>query len=141
MHADASLAGRIAAAIGSIPSPAAPVATILERAQRVRSQPLRRPAAGWRGAAVAAGIAVALGAASLPLVAPGAAQTMEARIAQFLGWTPPPPPPHTLDAPMRPHVVTLEAARRSLPFPLVVPTGLPGGVAGMTIYEAKTGLI
>ena len=139
MLVDTTFPARLHDAVAAIPAPNVPVQAILARA----SQPevtMRPRISSIAKLAISAAAVVALITFTLPLTAPGLAQTFEAKLAGLLGWTPPPPAPRSVSDAMQVHVVTLEEARSLVPFELVPPSGLPSDVVSYKIYAAPTGV-
>ncbi len=98
-----------------------------------------------RWLATAASVAV-VATIALPLAAPAVVESLEARVAAILHWTPPAQPiPTSLRPALQGSNVDFEAARKAVNFALVAPAGLPGfakpsfiRVASAGIYSAQT---
>jgi hypothetical protein len=138
MLADAAISTRLAAMLAGIEVPATPTAAIVLQASRFTAQPSRRTAIARN--AVAAAIAAAVVLAALPIVAPGFAQSLEARIAALLQWTPPPPAPKTVKSAMVSRHVTLAEAQRLVGYRIVPPIGLPRDAVETSLIATPTGV-
>lgn len=138
MYADARIRSAFAGMIEAIPAPPVPIADIL--AKSALPAPAVRRTPRWRAAAIAAAAALVF-AVALPAVAPGLVQTVEARLAAILGWTPPPMgPPKWLTSQLRGTNVTFAQAQSQVPFALVAPQGLPHDAVPADILATRTGL-
>ncbi len=96
MGTDLEIASRLNDMIAGIESPAPPLERLPENASRAQTRPPRDVRTMATRTAVAAAIVAALGLCALPLVAPGIAETVGARLTQLLQWTPPPPAPKSV---------------------------------------------
>jgi hypothetical protein len=83
----------------------------------------RRKTHGTRAAAAVAACIV-LAAAAVPLTSRSIVETLEQKIYQIIGFTPPKAPATPLDG-AHARIVSLDEARGAAGFPLVAPTGLP----------------
>jgi hypothetical protein len=131
MLGDAQVSDQLAAMLAAIDVPAPPTSNIILRASTFPAPSSRRALISRN--AVAAAIAAALALAALPIVAPGFAQSLEARIAALLQWTPPPSPPKAVKSAMVSRHVTLEEAQRLVGYRIVPPAGLPHDAAETSI--------
>lgn len=144
MFTDAQLAPRLKQMIVGINVPPAPVAVILSQASRPHAIPRRD--VPWarvetaRRAAVLAGVVVGVLIFATPFVAPSIAQTLQARIAQLLQWTPPPPAPKSVRSAMVSREVSLKEAQALVPFHIVAPAGLPRDAVFEKLVATPTGV-
>ena len=137
MITDAQIRDGITSMLQRFEAPAVPLDDIYRRMSASRiTQPDRRPFV--IGAAAAGALAVAI---ALPVASPGVVQTLEAKIAAILHWSPPTERPSaSVYQAMKPQTVSLSEARARVHFTLVVPGGLPADAIGPTIQAAPTGV-
>ncbi|MBV8530225.1 MAG: hypothetical protein JO104_02825, partial [Candidatus Eremiobacteraeota bacterium] len=133
MFADVEIASALATMLDQIDAPAAPIDTIKLHIAAVQPVPQRRFPSYLSAAA-----ALAIVVLALPKVAPGLAQTVEARVEAMLHWTPPPPPPASIESAMRSQTGTLAEAQSRASFTIVLPSGLPAGAALEKIVTMPT---
>ena len=138
MFDNAELRERLRAMIGAIEVPSTPTAAIVRRAAHSESLPRPRNENRIAPVAIAAAVAFALILAATPSVAPSFVETLQARIARVLQWTPPPPAPRSIDAAMVPRIVSLKTAQTLVGFHIVPPSGLPRDVASLKIIATPT---
>jgi hypothetical protein len=135
MYTDARLVTALERMLREIEPPPVPYAQIRERiAQR------QRPRSHWSLYAAAGAAAAAMFVLSLPAVAPGLTQSIEAQIEAVLHWTPPPPAPSSVESAMRSHIGDLAAAQARVDFTIVPPTGLPKDVISERVATTPTGV-
>jgi hypothetical protein len=135
MFTEARIAAGLHAMMREIEAPPVPLAEIR---RRVAELPRERPRAA--GFYLAAAAAAAIAIVTLPVVAPGFVQSLEAQIEAILRWTPPPAPPASIESTMRPHIGTLTQAQARVAFTIVAPAGLPKDVVSETIATTPTGV-
>lgn len=137
MLTDTQISSRFAAMVAAIQAPHAPTGEILLRASHPEPLPRQQavpPARTALAAAIAAGIIVV----ATPIVAPSVVETLQARIAQLMQWTPPPAAPKSVDSAMVPRRVSLHTAQTLVPFRIVPPAGLPRDVVSESIFATPT---
>jgi hypothetical protein len=138
MFDDAALRERLHTMIAAIETPAVPTGTISMHASRPEASFPPGKEGRITRVAIAASIAFALSLAVAPLVAPSVVETMRARIARLMLWSPPPPAPKSIDAAMVSRVVSLQAAQTLVDFLIVPPSGLPRDVVATKIFATPT---
>jgi membrane-associated protease RseP (regulator of RpoE activity) len=138
MHFEARIAGGLRSALDSIAVPSLPARAIATRSAQAAA-PWRMPAANSHRSLAAAAVAILVTAVAVPAIAPAFVPTLEARVAQLMGWTPPPPPPARVWGAMHAQIVpSLADARRLVSFTIVAPAGLPAGTTLQQIGVAPT---
>lgn len=137
MATDTQLRNGLSAMLLSVEPPSVPLEQIRERVHAPSVlQADRRPLSIAASAA-----AVLVVAASLPIASPGVVQTLEAKIAAILHWSPPTErPPAAVWQAMRPQTVSLNEAQARVHFTIVPPAGVPSDATGPTISVAPTGV-
>lgn len=128
MLAESRIAPLLEAMLASFDVPPAPTRAILDRA---KSAPHAEPARAVPRArfALVAGATIALIFALFPKASIALIERVVvdsyAAAYRVMGWTPPPNPPRALENAGASERLSLAAARREVPFTLVLPTGLP----------------
>jgi hypothetical protein len=136
MSTDARISSALATIIHGIEVPPAPLRDILRRSEQPQSLPQQTPP--YFRIAIAAMAALII--IAIPFRSPGLVQSVEARIAAILQWTPPPPPPKSVTSAMRSQTATLAAAQARVPFTIAAPAGLPNDVKSETIVTTPTAI-
>jgi hypothetical protein len=140
MYNDARIRSAVAMMIDGIAPPPVPLLAILRSAAR---PPVAAeiPAVHWLRPVAAAAAIVGAIAIGVPLIAPSLVESVEARIAQILRWTPPSvPPPHWLTSQLRSQEATLASAQARVPFTIVPPVGLPRDVTVLSMATSPSGV-
>jgi hypothetical protein len=139
MLTDAQLANRLETMLAGIEVPAPPVGRLLAHASQ---RQVRLPSHAWTAARIAVAAAIIVGAvlSATPIVAPGIVQTVEARLARLLQWTPPPVAPRSVDSAMVSRAVSLREAQALVRFPIVRPAGLPHDAAFVKLVATPTAI-
>jgi hypothetical protein len=138
MFDNAALRERLHAMIAAIEIPAVPTGTILMHAWRPEASVPPGKEGRVARVAIAASVAFALMLAAVPVVAPSVVETIQARIARLMLWSPPPPASKSIAAAMVPRVVSLELAQTLVHFHIVPPIGLPRDVVSSKIVATPT---
>lgn len=138
MFDNSALRERLHAMIAATEIPAVPTGTILMHASRPEASLPPGKEGQIARVAIAAAIVFALILGAVPIVAPSVVETLQARIARLLQWTPPPPAPKSIDAAMVSRVVSLQAAQTLVTFRIVPPSGLPRDVVAAKIIATPT---
>jgi hypothetical protein len=137
MLTDVQLANRLETMFAGIEVPAPPVGRLLAQASQ---RQVRLPSHAWTAARIAVAAAIIVGAvfSATPIVAPGIVQTVEARLARLLQWTPPPAAPRSVDSAMVSRAVSLREAQTLVRFPIVPPAGLPHDAVFVKLVATPT---